>query len=39
MLRSSLCDYSNSYILVTRTITVAKETDVTPNNDNEKAII
>ena len=38
MLRSSLCDYSNSYIVVTRTITVAKEIDAASNNDNEKVI-
>ena len=32
MLRSSLCDYSNAYILVTGTIAVVKETAAAPNN-------
>ena len=40
MLKSSLCDYSNSYILVKGTITVAKTTaaDVDTNNANKKVI-
>ena len=36
MLRSSLCDYSDAYILVQGTITVAKATTAAPNNANEK---
>ena len=35
MLRSSLCDYSNVYILAKGTITVARQTDTTSNNANE----
>ena len=35
MLRSSLCDYSNAYILAKGTITVARQTDTTSNNTNE----
>ena len=38
MLRSSLCNYSDAFILVKRTITVAEETGVAPNNDNKKVI-
>ena len=38
MLRSSLCDYSNAYILVKETVTVAEETDAAPNNSNKKVI-
>ena len=38
MLRSSLCDYSDAYILVKETITVAQETAATPNNANKKVI-
>ena len=38
MLRSSLCDYSNAYILVKGTITVAKEKDVATINANKKVI-
>ena len=32
MLKSSLCDYRNTYIFVSRTIKVATETDAAPNN-------
>ena len=32
MLRSSLCDYSDAYILVKGTITVAQATAAAPNN-------
>ena len=35
MLRSSLCDYSDAFILVKGTMTVAKETDAAPNNTNK----
>ena len=35
MLRSGFCDYSNAYILVKRTITVAPETAAAPNNANK----
>ena len=38
MLRSSFCDYSDAYILVTGTITVAKETNAAPNNADKKVI-
>ena len=38
LLSSILCDYSNSYILVKGTITVAQETAVAPNNANKKVI-
>ena len=38
MLRSSLCDYSNAYILVKGTIMVAKERDAAPNNSNKEEI-
>ena len=38
MLRSSLCDYSNAYILVKGTIIVAKERDAAPNNSNKEEI-
>ena len=36
MLRSSLCDYSDAYILVKGTITVAQETNAAPNNVNKE---
>ena len=38
MLRSSLCDYSNVFILVERTITVAQEAAAAYNDANEKVI-
>ena len=39
MLRSSLCDYSNGYILVKRTITAANtRTAAVLNNANKKVI-
>ena len=39
LLGSSLCDYSDAYILVKRTIAVAKETAAAaPNNGNKKVI-
>ena len=38
MLRSSLCDYSDTYILVKGTITVAPATAAAPNNANKKVI-
>ena len=38
MLKSSLCNHSDAFILVKRTITVAEETGVAPNNDNKKVI-
>ena len=38
LLRSSLCNYSDAFILVKRTITVAEETGAAPNNDNKKVI-
>ena len=38
MLRLSLCDYSDSYILFKGTITVSRETNAAPNNANKKVI-
>ena len=38
MLRSSLCNYSDGYILVKETITVAPATAGAPNNANKKII-
>ena len=38
VLRSSLYDYSDAYILVKGTITVAQETAAAPNNANKKVI-
>ena len=38
MLRSSLCDYSDAYILVKGTITVAEVTPAAPNNGNKNVI-
>ena len=39
MLRSNLCDYSDSYILVKGTITVAPETAAAPNNQHQIMLI
>ena len=36
MLKSSLCDYSDVYILVSRTITVAEQAKDNPNNVDKK---
>ena len=38
MLRTSLCNYSDAYILTKGTITVAQETAAAPNNANKKVI-
>ena len=40
MLRSSLCDYSDAYILVTRTVTIvnAAAADTDANNTNKKVV-
>ena len=39
MIRSSLCHYTDAYILVTRTITVPNTgTAAAPNNRNKKVI-
>ena len=38
LLKSSLCNHSDAFILVKRTITVAEETGAAPNNDNKKVI-
>ena len=35
----SFCDYSDVFMLVKGTITVAKETNEEPNNANKKSII
>ena len=39
ILSSSLCDYSNSYILVKGTITVASATAAAQNNNNKEVIL
>ena len=39
MLWSSLCDYSDAYILVRGTIIVPKETDAAPNKVNKKVVL
>ena len=39
VLRSSLCDYSDAYIFVKGTITVAQTTAAVPNNANKKVIL
>ena len=39
ILRSSLCNYSNAYILVKTTITVAEVAAAAPNNANKKVIL
>ena len=39
MLMSSLCGYSDGYILVKGTITVAEETAAAPNNANKMVIL
>ena len=36
LLTSSICDYSDLYILVKGTTTVEKETEAAPNNTNKK---
>ena len=38
MLMSSLCDYSDAYILAKGTITIAEATASAPNNGNKKVI-
>ena len=38
MLRSSLCDFNDAYVLVKGTITVAKEIVAAPNDANKKVI-
>ena len=38
MLRTSLCNYSDAYILTKGTITVVQETAAAPNNANKKVI-
>ena len=38
MLRSSICDYSDAFILVKRTITVGPATAAVPNNANKNVI-
>ena len=38
MLRSSLCDYSDAYMLVKRNITVNNTTAAAVNNTNKKVI-
>ena len=38
VLRSSSRDYSDAYILIKKTITVAKETDAASSNNNKKVM-
>ena len=38
MLKSSLCDYSDAYILLKRSLTVPKTAGAAGNNDNKKVI-
>ena len=38
MLKSSLCDYSDAYIIVKRTITVAPPTALNPNNYDKEVV-
>ena len=39
MLRSSLCNYSNTYILAKRTVTIANATDAYTANNVDKNVI
>ena len=38
MLKSSLCDYSDGYILVSGTITIASEEGGNPNNNDKEVV-
>ena len=38
MLKSSLCDYSDAYILVQGTISIAAQAGDNPNNENKKVV-
>ena len=38
MLKSSLCDYSDGYILVSGTITIASEEGSNPNNNDKEVV-
>ena len=38
MLKSSLCDYSDAYILVSGTITVAPQAGDNPNNRDKEVV-
>ena len=38
MLKSSLCDYSDAYILVSRAMTVARQAGDNPNNVNKEVL-
>ena len=38
MLKSSLCDYSDAYILVTGTISVAPQAGDYPNNGDKEVV-
>ena len=38
ILKSSLCDYSDAYILVSRTVTVAEQARGNPNNVDKKVV-
>ena len=39
MLKPSLCDYSDAYILVKETTSIKKQTEGNPSNDNKKGSI
>ena len=39
MLKSSLCDYSDAYMLVKGTISLAKQTESNPNNGNKEVVL
>ena len=39
MLKPSLCDYSDAYILVKETTSIKKQTEGNPINDNKKSSI
>ena len=38
MLKSSLCDYSDGYILVSGTITIGSEEGGNPNNNDKEVV-
>ena len=38
MLKSSLCDYNDAYILVKGTITIEAQTGDNPNNGNKEVV-
>ena len=38
MLKSSLCDYSDAYILVEGTISIATQVGANPNNNDKEVV-